>query len=174
MLSECQTVWSQISPVICWAWAGLILFAADKTSRQIIKIWMSKRVYLVFWYGLCLCRYQCLAAWHFLVCVRYLIKEWIDWKQIGIPEPFTPFVIFRSWHHFLFLDNIKKIQENSKLIFEYFKRANASFSINFQIHDILNASKALLWSHGWKFLDLSWIQDFEADFPKKVSLKMLN
>ena len=22
--------------------------------------------------------------------------------------------------------------------------------------------------------DLSWIQDFEADFPKKVSLKMLN
>ena len=24
----------------------------------------------------------------------------------------TPWAIFRSWHHFLFLDNIEKIQEN--------------------------------------------------------------
>ena len=27
---------------------------------------------------------------------------------------------------------------------------------------------------GESFQDYSWIQDFEADFPKKVSLKMLN
>ena len=27
---------------------------------------------------------------------------------------------FRSWHHFLFLDNIEKLQENYKLSFEYF------------------------------------------------------
>ena len=26
----------------------------------------------------------------------------------------------RSWHHFLFLDNIEKIQEKIKLSFEYF------------------------------------------------------
>ena len=27
---------------------------------------------------------------------------------------------------------------------------------------------------GESFQDKSWIQDFEADFPKKVSLKILN
>ena len=27
---------------------------------------------------------------------------------------------------------------------------------------------------GESFQDYSWIQDFEADFPQKVSLKMLN
>ena len=27
---------------------------------------------------------------------------------------------------------------------------------------------------GKSFQDYSWIQDFEADFPQKVSLKMLN
>ena len=27
---------------------------------------------------------------------------------------------------------------------------------------------------GESFEDYSWIQDFEADFPQKVSLKMLN
>ena len=27
---------------------------------------------------------------------------------------------------------------------------------------------------GEKFQDYSWIQDFEADFPQKVSLKILN
>ena len=27
---------------------------------------------------------------------------------------------------------------------------------------------------GENFQDYSWIQDFEADFPQKVSLKMLN
>ena len=27
---------------------------------------------------------------------------------------------------------------------------------------------------GESFQDYSWIQDFEADFPEKVSLKMLN
>ena len=27
---------------------------------------------------------------------------------------------------------------------------------------------------GGSFQDYSWIQDFEADFPQKVSLKMLN
>ena len=29
-------------------------------------------------------------------------------------------------------------------------------------------------SMGESFQDYSWIQDFEADFPKKISLKMLN
>ena len=28
--------------------------------------------------------------------------------------------------------------------------------------------------HGWNFQDYSWIQEFEADFPHKVSLKLLN
>ena len=27
---------------------------------------------------------------------------------------------------------------------------------------------------GESFQDYSWIQDFEADFPKKISLKILN
>ena len=31
--------------------------------------------------------------------------------------PFTSWAIFRSWHHFLFLDNIK---EKNQLSFEYF------------------------------------------------------
>ena len=38
----------------------------------------------------------------------------------AIYYPFTPKAIFKSWHHFLFLDNIEKIQEKFKLSFEYF------------------------------------------------------
>ena len=49
----------------------------------------------------------------------------------------TPKAIFRSWHHFLFLDNIEKIQEFWILLKHYgkwsicSKRANAPFSIIF-------------------------------------------
>ena len=34
---------------------------------------------------------------------------------------YTPWAIFRSWHHFLFLDNIEKIQENLSLVLNTFE-----------------------------------------------------
>ena len=64
---------------------------------------------------------------------------------------------FRSWHHFLFLDNIEK--KSRKTILEYFwkyygkwsicsNRANASFSIIFSNTWYLKRVNGVLWSKG--------------------------
>ena len=39
---------------------------------------------------------------------------------------------------------------------------------------VLRLFRALIGYMGESFQDLSWIQDFEDDFPQRVILKMLN
>ena len=50
-----------------------------------------------------------------------------------------------------------------------FLAARASTILSFYLGYILEFSVPM----GESFQDQSWIQDFEADFPQKVSLKML-
>ena len=49
-----------------------------------------------------------------------------------------------------------------------------TYGINKILLKISEAFDMSLEYMGESFQDYSWIQDFEADFPQKVSLKMLN
>ena len=43
------------------------------------------------------------------------------YSNLQVLQPFTLYAIFRSWHHFLFLDNIEKFQENLSLVLNTFE-----------------------------------------------------
>ena len=63
-----------------------------------------------------------------------MVDKWVVLYSIGY---------FRSWHHFLFLDNIEKIQEKFKLNFEYFWKyyGNGAFSYPLVLTFILSVEK---------------------------------
>ena len=102
-----------------------------------------------------------------------LAKSWPRWNdaQGGILsgstlfakikqyQPFTPLAIFRSWHHFLFLDNIERIQKKFKFSFgiilkiwkmeHLLQKSKCSIFHNiFKYMIFQRRKKALLWSRG--------------------------
>ena len=69
----------------------------------------------------------------------------------AIIYPFTPYAISRSLHHFLFLDNIEKIQEKFRLNLNTFENilGNGAFAmLHFQYYSqtqyISNAPKGVI------------------------------
>ena len=48
------------------------------------------------------------------------------------------------------------------------------FPCKYGLVGVITIVQSSVYSMGENFQDYSWIQDFEADFPQKVSLKMLN
>ena len=69
-----------------------------------------------------------------------------------------------------------KITKNAKKCISYFDHNLAFYEIWLNVTELLlmrwwNLNATCM---GESFQDYSWIQDFEADFPQKVSLKILN
>ena len=65
-------------------------------------------------------------------------------SKTNIAQPFTPLAILRSWHHFLFLENIeKKIKKKLSKVLNTFENImkNGAFALMEQMFDFQNISK---------------------------------